>query len=507
MTPRLLLLKIITLLHLESQIEDEDARSVDLAVKLLATVKIPEGEVGLIDSERDIIGALYNICRKLATANEGECADKSDLLQEIRLHCGTEIDLYESFKEGVILELSIEGLRKRVSNTRRELKEYLQYDETKKKVLEMSHTLRFKENTVEDMTATLRGFITDIDQALSKSNKKDQAITSHIDMSDLASVEAVASSVIEEDGQAGILKTHLQDLNDMMNGGHRRGEFVCSSALPSNNKTGFSLDYFAGVAMYNEPFLFNKNKKPLLLRISFEDDIEMNFRHWYKHLWEQEHGMVAITKDKTANEMAKYVISKFTATGWEIMALKVDPSMWTIFDLFAFIRDLESEGYEIALCMLDYMRKMPTTGCVQGVAGMDIKDMAKRCKTFFNKRKIAFFTPHQISTQAKETQRAVPKDFVKMLPGGGYYEGCKALDAEIDFELFQHIERQNGHSFLTLHAGRHRGAPALEDNKKYLVYQFHDVGGIPPDMGKERTGMRKVGMPVRAREMEDMDFM
>jgi hypothetical protein len=507
MTPRLLLLKIITLLHLESQIEGDSSRSSDLATSLLSTVKIPEADVGLIDSEREIIGSLYNICRKLANAMPGEEMDRSDLLQEVRLHCSSETDLFDSFKEGIVLELSQDGLKKRVGYIRKELKGYLHYEGTKKRILDMAHTLRFKENSIDDMDAVLREFSTDVESSLSKSNKKDEAILGTIDMQDKETVVKAACAVADEQSGAGKLKFHLQDMNDMLNGGQRRGEFLCTSALPHNNKTGFSLDCFAGVAINNDPYLFDAKKKPLLLRISFEDDVEMNFNHLFKHFWEQEYGEVAVMTGKSEDDVAQYVMDKLTVRGWHVQLYKVDPSMWSIFDLFAFIRDKEAEGYEIAMCMLDYMRKMPTTGCVQGVAGADIRDMARRCRNFFNARKIAFFTPHQVSTQAKEIQRSVPKDFVKMLPGGGYYDGCKSLDAEIDIELFQHIEKHNGHSYLTLQRGKHRGAPVLPDDQKYLVYQFFDIGGIPPDMGGERTGLRKVGGKRASESETDFDWM
>lgn len=507
MTPRLLLLKIITLLHLETQIEGENARSSDLATDLLATIKIPEADVGLIDSDRDIIGSLYNICRKLISAPDGEAMDKSDLLQEVRMYCSTETDLFDSFKEGVTIELSQDGLKKRVGGLRKTLKEALYYDATKKKILQVAYDLRFKETSIEDMEKYLRDFSTNLESSLSKATTKDEAIVGRMNMNDLESVVNVVKNVADEDAGLGRLVSHLQDLTDMMNGGQRRGEFVCSSALPGNNKTGFSLDYFAGVAMNNDPYLFNKEKKPMLLRISFEDDIELNFRHLYIHLWEQEFGTVAITTGKTDEEIAQYVMNKMTARGWTVEMIKVDPSMWSIFDLFAYVRGLEAEGYEIALCMLDYMRKMSTTGCIQGVAGADIRDMARRCRNFFNVRKTAFFTPHQISTQAKERQRDIPRDFVKLLPGGGYYDGCKSLDAEIDFELFQHIEKMNGHSFLTLHRGKHRGAPPMAEDKKYLVYQFCDIGGIHPDIGKERSGLRKVGGKPRGAGNDDFDWM
>lgn len=507
MTPRLLLLKIVTLLHLESLIEGENAKSADLATSLLATVKIPEADVGLIDSEREIIGSLYNICRKLATCNPGEEPDKSDLLQEVRLLCGTEVELYEAFKEGIILDLSQDGLKKRCGVVRKDLKEYLNFDATKKKIYEVAHTLRFKENTVEDMQKFMLEFSTNIESSLSKSSKKDEAIIGYIDMDDKATVVQAAQVVSDEDNGIGKLKFHLQDLNDMLNGGQRRGEFLCTSALPHNNKSGFSLDCFAGVARYNDPHVFNPTKKPLLLRISFEDDVEMNFNHLYKHFWEQEFGEVAVLKGKHPDDIAQYVMDKMTERGWHVRMLKVDPSSWTIFDLFAYIRELEADGYEIAMCMLDYMRKMPTTGCVQGVAGADIRDMARRCRNFFNAKKIAFFTPHQISTQGKEINRSIPNGFVKMLPSGGYYDGCKSLDAEIDIELFQHIEKLNGFSYLTLQRGKHRNAPIISEDKKYLVFQFHDIGGIPPDILGERTGLRKVGGKPKTDAENDFEWM
>lgn len=493
MTPRLLLLKTITLLHLETLIVGENAKSTDLVTELLASVKIPEGDMGLIDSEREIIGALYNICRKLLTLPIGDEPDKSDLLQEVRMYCSTEMDLYDAFKEGITLELSIEGLKKRISSLRKALKEHLNLESTKKRLYDAVHQLRFKEGSIEDKADFFRQLSVDIESSVSKANKKDAAILSSIDMADPATAEKAASVVADEQNGIGKLRTHLQDLNAMINDGIRRGECVVTSALPHNNKTGFALDIFAGIACYNEPYLFDPTKKPLLLRISFEDDVEMNFNHLYKHFWEQEYGEVAVMKGKDPKEVAKYVTDKMTARGWHVQMYKVDPSLWTIFDMFSFVRDLEAEGFEIAFCQVDYLRKMSTTGCVQGVAGADVRDMFRRFRNFFNARRTASYTPHQLSTQAKEIQRSMPKDFVKVLPGGGYYDGCKSLDAEPDLELHQHIEKHNGYSYMTLARGKHRGAPILPEDKKYLVFQFHDIGGIPPDIDKMATGLRKVG--------------
>lgn len=507
MNPRLLLIKIITLLHLETKVEGEVTKSTDLVDNLLEGIKIPEADVGLIVSERDIIGGLYNICKKLAVATGDAIPTTGDLLTEIRLHCATELDIYEAFKEGMAGELSQEEIKKRTSYMRRELKEYLHSSNAVKRITDAAYRLKFKSHEIENQDDFMRELAADIETSISKSSKKDEAIIGSIDMGNKETVIAAASRVKDEDTGVGKLSTHLQGLNEMSNGGFRRGEFVMTSALPHQNKTGFSLDIFEGVARFNEPYLFDVKKKPLLLRISFEDDVEMNFNHLFKHMWERENNEVATTADKDPEAIAEYVMSRLTETGWNVQMYKVDPSMWTIFDVFAFIREKEAEGFEIALCMLDYMRKMPTTGCLQGVAGFDIRDMARRFRNFCNARKITAYSPHQISTQAKEIARMTPNGFVKMLPNGGYYDGCKSLDAEIDLEIFQHIEKLNGHSYLTLQRGKHRNAPQLSEEKKYAVYQFSDIAGIPPDIGKENTVLRKVGGKPKGQEMEEYSFM
>jgi hypothetical protein len=133
--------------------------------------------------------------------------------------------------------------------------------------------------------------------------------------------------------------------------------------------------------------------------------------------------------------------------------------------------------------------------------------MARRCRNFFNARKTTFYTPHQISTQGKEMARSVPKDFIKLLPDGGYYDGCKSLNAEIDLEIFQDIEKLNGHSYQVLMRGKHRNAPIIPDDRKYLVYQFYDIGGLPPDIDGERRGLRKVGGKPPGQSGSDYDWM
>jgi hypothetical protein len=110
-----------------------------------------------------------------------------------------------------------------------------------------------------------------------------------------------------------------------------------------------------------------------------------------------------------------------------------------------------------------------------------------------NKRGICFISPHQLSSEAKMMIRDGRTDFVKELPGRGYYAGSKQIDQVIDLEIFIHIEILNGVSYLTIQRGKHRIIEQTPIKDQYMVLAFNEVGGIPDDLlGSDSTRI-KVG--------------
>lgn len=118
------------------------------------------------------------------------------------------------------------------------------------------------------------------------------------------------------------------------------------------------------------------------------------------------------------------------------------------------------------------------------------------------KRAIALITPHQLSTDAKQLFRdGKCVDFVKELPGKGYYAGSKQLDQEVDIEMFLNIEKFSNQYWLTIQRGKHRitGMTAPED--LYCAYKFTPFGGIPDDVDLPDQSRRKIGAgPVGSSE-------
>jgi hypothetical protein len=200
--------------------------------------------------------------------------------------------------------------------------------------------------------------------------------------------------------------------------------------------------------------------------------------------------------DAYITKIAAYVQERMRVNGYEIKMLRVNPSEWTYKDLCNKILELEADGYEIHMCMVDYLPMMPTTGCLQGPTGTDVQDLYRRVRNFCAPRKIAFVTPHQLSTDAKQMIRDGKSDFVKELVGKGYYRGCKQIDQEVDLEIFIHIEKSNNESFLTIQRGKHRIIGQTDHRDLFCVLPFSKFGILFDVNGADTTRKKVGGGPV-----------
>jgi hypothetical protein len=322
---------------------------------------------------------------------------------------------------------------------------------------------------------------------------KDPAIISDVDIGDERNTSEVFREIKSVADGTSVMKTGWQGLNRMLQGGFREGDFCIIGALQHRYKTGFSLSLFKHLALYNTPSLRDVTKKPLLLRISFEDDITLNLQFLYQSLKENETGEKTILTNVTEEEMSSYVKQRLQATGFHVKLMRVDPTMWSYMSLCNLVIELESQGYEIKVLMVDYLSMLPTTGCSIGAMGADVQDLFRRVRMFCNPRRITVITPHQLSSEANQLIRDGRQDFVKEVAAKNYWEKSKGLSREVDLELIINIEKLNKKSYLAVQLGKHRLTTIAPDKDRYIVLPFQDVGGILDDFGKQETTLLKIG--------------
>jgi replicative DNA helicase len=354
---------------------------------------------------------------------------------------------------------------------------------------------RFKRETIKDFNSFVGELLLKLEPLQLDVKGEDPAIMGSISLTDETKMVGMFKELRERDTGTKIYRTGWQGINEMLQGGFRPGDTVIVAALPHQNKTGFTIALCKHLVVYNKPLNEDPNKKPLILRISFEDKLNDNLQSMYQNIYFNEHGCMP---DLTASEeeMSQYIKAALSANGFYIEMIRVDPSQWTYKNIMSKVLEYETMGYVVEALMLDYLAMIPTTGCVQGPAGVDVRDLFRRMRNFCAARNTVLITPHQLSTDAKNLLRLGVSDelFVKELTGRGYFAGSKQLDQEADVILFIHrVEnKKTGIWYQAVQLEKHRLPTVVSSDKKFLLLPFPKVGPIPDDLFRERIDIKRL---------------
>lgn len=494
MDDRLILVKCITLLYRESLITEKTENSADLVRTTLEEIKLPEYNLS-INHDRDLLSSLKDTALYMCSNPVDYTYEKEELLQRLKVNCSNDPKLYEAFEQGISKDMDEGSLKRTILNIRKYINDVFRENEIVKIVKDASVSINFNREKIKSIRTFVSELVSKLEPYQIEANRKDPGVVSSVDLDDDDSLMQSFKDVKKNNDDSGLILTGWQGINEMLVGGFRRHEQWCLPALQHKYKTGFTLSLFKQFAIYNDPvpLMIDPSKKPCLVRISFEDDLSTNLQFLYQNIVFNETGFLPDIKKTSIDEMAKCVKDKLQSRGYSVKLLRVNSSEWTYKDLQNYILELESQGYEIHVCMVDYLPMLPTTGCEEGPMGHSLQDLYRRTRNFFSSKKILFITPHQLSSDAKQLVRDGHQDFVKLLPGRGYTRGCKSIDAEVDGLFYMHIETMSGKSYLTILKDKHRGVDVVSETKRYVVLPFPTSGPIPDDLGKAAIHSRRVG--------------
>lgn len=496
MDTKLLLVKSITLLYLESVTKNSGVHSNELVNTILAMIKMPESAV-VSDFGRDPLIALRETARWMASNPHDYTYDKNELLQRLRVNVNNDDSLYDAFVAGIDAPYEDEDALRRVCFSYRDmLRSYERQTKIREAIKQAHVKTSFQADSI-DWNHFLKDFITQLEPLAQTDSGAHlhPSVVSDIIFSDPDSVREAFARGVEELDLNGIIRFGWQGLNRMFgsNGGGRRGEMMVVAALQHNFKSGTALEMFKSAALYNKPFMRDPTKKPLLMRISFENTIELDIINLYKSLVENETGIFVDPREIDVDSATRYVLERLQVNGYHISMCHIDPSNFTFHDLFDRVEKFEAQGYEVHMLNLDYLAMMSKKGCAQGPAGVEVRDLFRRVRNFILKKGIFCVTPHQLSPDAKRLVRMGVENFVQEIANKGYYDSCTTLDQEVDIEMYQHIVVVNGEAYLTFQRGKHRKVGITPERDKYFVYKFQQVGTIPDDVMGPDMSRRSVG--------------
>jgi len=475
MDTRTILAKIITLIYktrLLNNLENDD-----LIRTVLGTIKTDSPEFNFLGNNS--LKNFKDMCTSLL--DEKDYIPKEVLSQQLSIILENDPKLLAVIKESIETEHDEASSKRIVTSHIKTLNNYYKERVAVDILSKATYDLKFNRNKIANFSDYLKNTLVELEPLTNMvSSMKDPAVVNEVDFENPDSVTTVFEEVRNINNNSGVYKFGWQGANRMTQGGVRRGEAVGVEALQHKYKTGSTLSMFMQIALFNTPIVTKAeaeaNKKPLLLRISFEDSLTTNLQFMYQYLKESEgiHVSKRDFEELPAAEMKDYVIRRLTATGFHIKMRRVDPSQWTYSSLLNYIIELEAQGYAVHVLMVDYLLMMPTTGCIQGALGADKRDMVRRVRNFCSARDIAFITPFQLSTEANQLLRnGVPEhQFVNEIAEKNYTDGCKTIGQELDLELYVHCFIHKRKKYLALRRGKHRGRPDIPVEDKFCMYKF-----------------------------------
>lgn len=475
MDTRTILSKIVTLIYKTRLLDTTDYDG--LIRTVLDTIKTESPEFNFLGN--NVIKNFKDTC--ISLLSEKEPIPKEVLIPQLSILLENDPKLLTVVKESIEAEHDESNNKRIVTNLVKTLNNYYREQVAIDILSKVSYDLKFNRNKITNFSDYLKNTITELEPLTSNMTSiKDPAIVNEVDFENPESINLVFEEVKNSNTNVGVYKLGWQRVNKMLQGGFRRGEAVGVEALQHKYKTGSTLSMFAQIATLNTPFSskeeIESGKKPLLLRISFEDSLTNNLQFMYQYLKANE-GITITIKDFASistEEMTEYVHKKLTATGFYIKMIRVDPNQWSYASIVNKIIELEAQGYAVHMLMLDYLLKLPTTGCIQGPAGVDKRDMVRRARNFCSARNILFISPYQLSSEANQLLRnGIPDhQFVNEVAEKNYTDGCKTIGQELDIELYVHIFTYKRKKYLAIRRGKHRLPTVIADEDKFCMYRF-----------------------------------
>lgn len=381
MDTKLLLIRIITLLFLESKNGSSSSSSNHLVKATLSFIKTPDASI-TTEFSRDSTTKLLEIVRWMNDQTIGFHFDRSDILTRVKMATETEEYIYEAFETSVLGDKTEGEVKDLIKTNRDQLDQFVTRSQIKNIIKEKYTTTHFKPDTV-DWEHLSKDLINELEPYKNIGRQDKHQLVGSVSLNDVEGLAKQFESGAQQLSSDGVFRFGWQGLNRMLGycGGARRGEMVTIGALQHNFKSGFALEMLKSAALYNKPYLFNPKKKPLLLRISLENSIVNDITHLYKSLIEPELETTIDVRSIDPLEAATYVNKRLSENGWHIRLEQYNPSEFTIFDLIDVIERYEDEGYEVCMVNIDYLAMMSTKGCKQGGAtGQDIRDLYRRAR-------------------------------------------------------------------------------------------------------------------------------
>lgn len=492
---RVLLVQSIALLYWESTLKSKGVDSKELVQRIVKDMPSTDSIIGT-DEDKENLANLRSIC--LSMASEKETMDREFLINKLKVSIKKDPELRQDVIDALGGEEENEEIAmRRVGSLQRDLAIYMNQKQIKDEIRKIASKTIFAgapnfdvSQLAKEIIGTMERFVNTI-----TNDDDDPVLNAKGSTSDPEELAKHFMNVQEDLSPDSVLKTGWQALNRMCGevGGLRRGNLYVVGAMPNKGKSYVSSCIMLHLGLYNTPYMFDQTKKPCIIHISTENDLLLNLKIWYRYLWENEYNQPCDLQNTDPHAMSQWFIERLRKNGYEYRFFRIDPTNTSYHDIINRLMRVESEGYEIHALVIDYLSMINGDGLGDENRAYWIRQLFKVLRNFTNPRRITAIVPHQIATNAAELLRQGTDDFVKQIAGKRYWDQCRSIDMEVDFELLLNTEKDgSGNSWMAFGRGKDRTSLTTPEKDKFFFLPFANIGGLRPDIEGHDTSKRSI---------------
>lgn len=497
-----ILVMCICLLYKESLISKE-LNSQDLVEETLKNITIPELRSSA-GRTREIMLECKRQIKTMINNGPGHKYNSTILKSKLSSIFGSDDTVTLDMLMGMIVEdttgIDKDVLTEEIASLITELNIFNSKGKIAEIIEKYSAMVRFNSTSVDwdhiaqEITEKLAPYVT-MGNCLRK-----RGVVDIVDFSKKDSILNILSYAKDIDSGEGLLKLGHQELNDMFGDGIRLGEAILISAEEGGGKSLLANIFMLSIMAFNKAELRpNKGIYPLAIRISLENDSIQDIPWMYKFIVENDTGLAVDIKDIDNVEATEYLSSRFSSNGWSFVNVRLDPTTVTLQDVINIINEYIRQGYDPQIIVVDYLSMLLESGAKSS----EYRENMRRMCAFTKPLGAIFITPHQATSEAMARLKAdYPGRVVRHMVGNKLYAECKQLGQEPDIEVHGHrelVEVEEGvvRAYMTIARGKHRGRPRHTPAKYlYTCLPFEEIGTLPWNMGKARTGIAKPGADI-----------
>lgn len=273
-------------------------------------------------------------------------------------------------------------------------------------------------DSLEDQVKGISEFVDKFNRDLKSSRESLEDAKKDLNLSSSGFLNVLGNIIQKERNPSSRVKTGLQCMNLMLNGGFEKQRVYCALGVAKGWKSGFLLNTMSWAKRYNTFLTNDPSLKPVIVYLSMENSNEETITRLWNHCFGNDSNM----KDFEAVDAARMFEKEglFTPNdpnAPELMIWYRSNRSINTADLNAMLEDLKKEGKECVFLILDYLKRIRPVETSKELR-IELSNITNELKTIATEQNIPILTAQQLNREA----------FKALEDAGSFEEKLRASD-------------------------------------------------------------------------------